>query len=177
MTDAPSAPETDLDAESEQPKARRKWLPLVAFIIFLAGVAHFSNQPSREQDLSPWIKQCPGLLQLVRKLPHIRINYEGYIKDNHTNTVAFIEFCIRKFVHFCIYGTLGLLVLYNLKGFGLKDKRLYVCAALIILMVAGLDEWNQLSVPGRSGMYYDVIVDFLGFTVFAFLGRKRFSAL
>lgn len=172
----PSAPDKAPDAETERSKVRPKLLPLLALIVFLAAIAHFSNQPAREQDLSPWLKQSPRLIKAVQGLPHIRINYEGYIKDSRKDTAAFIEFSLRKVVHFTMYGTLGLLILYNLRGLGWRDKRLYMGAALVILVVAGLDEWHQLIVPGRSGLYYDVIVDFLGFTVFALIARKRFSA-
>lgn len=170
----PTVPDKAPEPELEQPKDRRKLLPLVGLIIFLAGIAHFSNQPAREQDLKPWINQHPRLIKAVQVLPHIRFNYEGHIADNYQNPAGFIQFFVRKAVHFTIYGTLGLLIIYNLMGLGWRDKRLYIGAALIILSVAGLDEWHQLKVPGRMGLYYDVIVDFLGFTVFAFIAGKRF---
>lgn len=176
MTDEPSVPDKAMEAELKQTKARSKLLPLIALVIFLAGIAYFSNQPAREQDLKPWINQHLTIIQVVQELPHIRIIYGGRVIDNHQNPAKFIEFGLRKAVHFCIYGTLGLVVLYNLMGVGLRGKRLYLGAALTILAVAGLDEWHQSMVPGRLGLYYDVGVDFLGFTVFTFLGRKLFSA-
>ncbi|MEN6460271.1 MAG: VanZ family protein [Syntrophomonas sp.] len=176
MNDEPSVPDKAPEVETNQPKAGLKLLPLVALLIFLAGIAHFSNQPAREQDLKPWLNQYPRLIKAVQGLPHIQLNYEGHIENNYKNPASFIQFCLRKTVHFTMYGTLGLLVLFNLRGLGLRDKRLYVGAALILLLVAGLDEWHQLTVPGRMGLYYDVIVDFLGFTIFALIARKRFSA-
>ena len=46
-----------------------------------------------------------------------------------------------------------------------KNKWKVISSSLFCIAYAGIDEWHQLYVPGRSGMLRDVYIDSLGVIV------------
>jgi len=50
---------------------------------------------------------------------------------------------------------------------GMRGFRRWLVSGVLVLLVASLDEWRQLSVPGRMGRVLDVLADFAGFFLFA----------
>lgn len=61
-----------------------------------------------------------------------------------------------KAAHFAYYGSMALLLAH-----GLGLRRLAV-PLLLVPLIGALDEWHQLSVPGRDGSVWDWLADFLG---------------
>ncbi|MBC7104812.1 MAG: VanZ family protein [Firmicutes bacterium] len=53
-----------------------------------------------------------------------------------------------------------------LGGSGLKGLQGLGLAALLVVLVAALDEQNQARIAGRSGRPEDVALDFVGFLLF-----------
>ncbi|MDO4291588.1 MAG: VanZ family protein [Eubacteriales bacterium] len=94
-----------------------------------------------------------------------------------------IHFYVRKLAHFTEYFLLGMsvalpLYVYRLRGFWLVLAAGFFCAAF-----AGLDEYHQSFVAGRTPSLRDVAIDTAGsltgiyFTrVFGFIGRKTVFA-
>lgn len=76
------------------------------------------------------------------------------------------EHFIRKLAHFSLYAALGM-GLFGLARYYFKRLR-FPAVALASLVVAGLDEFHQLFVPGRAGMFRDVLLDLSG-AVFGYL--------
>lgn len=132
-------------------------------------IAHFSSQPYSQQDMKPAISKHVYLLQEVRSLPRVHFDYDGQRVDSYKNTAGFIEFCIRKTIHFTMYGILGLLMLTNLAGAGWRGRKMYLAGVLVVLAIASMDEFNQLSTPGRAGRVNDVVLDCCGGIFFAWL--------
>ncbi len=143
--------------------------------IFLVGIIYFSQQEFQQQDISPLIEQNQGLVMLVQKLPPIEFTYHQRVINSHQNTVAFIHFIIRKMAHVFIYGCFGLSLLRTLKPLARQQLALWFIVATIVLLVAGLDELNQLYSGGRTGCPQDVILDFSGYLLFSlvYLGLTR----
>jgi VanZ family protein len=143
--------------------------------IFLVGIIYFSQQEFQQQDISPLIEQNQGLVMLVQKLPPIEFTYHQRVINSHQNTVAFIHFIIRKMAHVFIYGCFGLSLLRALKPLARQQLALWFIVATIVLLVAGLDELNQLYSGGRTGCPQDVILDFSGNLLFSlvYLGLTR----
>jgi VanZ family protein len=143
--------------------------------IFLVGIIYFSQQEFQQQDISPLIEQNQGLVMLVQKLPPIEFTYHQRVINSHQNTVAFIHFIIRKMAHVFIYGCFGLSLLRALKPLARQQLALWFIVATIVLLVAGLDELNQLYSGGRTGCPQDVILDFSGYLLFSlvYLGLTR----
>ena len=92
-----------------------------------------------------------------------------------------IHFLVRKMAHFCEYLLLGLtlslpLYVYRLRGF-------LLAAGLFCAGFAGLDEYHQMFVAGRSPALRDVAIDTAGSItgiymtrIIGFIGRKTIFA-
>ncbi len=138
-------------------------------LICLAGIVHFSQQQFKEQDISPFIEQNERLVQLVEDLPAIEFTYHHRLINSHDNEVAFIQFIIRKLAHITIYGLFGLSLLWATRPL-LPNKMLrWIIVGTIVLLVAGLDEMNQLYMSGRTGCKEDILMDFTGYLLFSLI--------
>ncbi len=87
--------------------------------------------------------------------------------NNRRDPVRFLQFCLGKAAHLFLYGMYGLSLVRALGGSGLVGARGLGLAALLVVLVAALDEHNQARIAGRSGRPEDVALDFAGF--FGFL--------
>jgi VanZ family protein len=70
-----------------------------------------------------------------------------------------------KLVHFGAYFLLGglFLIAARIQGrFHFLSRRPIVCALVIILLYAALDEWHQQLIPGRDGSIGDWAADLIG---------------
>ncbi len=73
---------------------------------------------------------------------------------------ALLSFVIRKGAHMGVFFVLTALLYWGLREVGRPARGMWaagLCAAL-----AGLDEFHQTFVPGRSGRWQDVAIDTLG---------------
>ncbi|MCL6634244.1 MAG: VanZ family protein [Peptococcaceae bacterium] len=141
-----------------------RWLLV---LVFLSIIACFSSQSFTEQDLRPELERRGWLMQVVQKLPPVRFSYDGQAVDSRRAPADFVQFWLRKGAHVFMYGVLGLFLAAALKGSGLKGSGRWLVTAALLILVASLDEWNQLGVPGRTGRVADVMVDLAGFFFFA----------
>lgn len=73
-----------------------------------------------------------------------------------------ISFLVRKCAHITEYIILTLFIYY---GFYKNDHTSLLYTFLISLIYAGLDEFHQLFVPGRSGQFQDVMIDSIGIII------------
>lgn len=138
------------------------WLPV---IFWLAAIAHFSNQPFSRQDLAPLLQRYPRVVQAAAVLPEVQFRYAGTVFNNRRDPVRFLQFCLRKAAHLFLYGMYGLSLVRALAGSGLVGARGFGLAALLVVLVAALDEHNQARIAGRSGRPEDVALDFAGFLI------------
>ena len=75
---------------------------------------------------------------------------------------AVTEYFIRKAAHFLEYFALGLLLMGALRAYTPKLKRYCAIPLCLGFMVACCGEALQRFVPGRSGQFSDVLLDFSG---------------
>ena len=81
-------------------------------------------------------------------------------------TLAVLNFLIRKAAHLTEYGILGGLVFRAIRAERPSwEVRWAVAAIVIAAAVASLDEWHQAFVPSRTAAPQDVLVDTLGATL------------
>lgn len=87
---------------------------------------------------------------------------------------------LRKLAHFSEYALLGAHLAFVPLLFPLRTRVGYPSALAIGLCIAALDEGIQLLVPGRAGLFTDVMIDFAGcvfgfafFVLVLFLYAKR----
>lgn len=76
------------------------------------------------------------------------------------------RFGIRKMAHFSIYLWLGIFIFLTLKEFTDALGFAFLMGWVITLILAGVDEYHQSFVPGRSMEIRDILIDGAG----AFLG-------
>ena len=155
----------------EQFKMRvRLWIPV---FFWLAAIAYFSNQPFSRQDLAPVLERYPRLVQAIAVLLELQFRYAGTVFNNRRDPVRFLQFCLRKAAHVFLYGMYGLSLVRALGASGLVGARGFGLAALLVVLVAMLDEHNQARIAGRSGRPEDVALDFAGFLLFCGLAAVR----
>lgn len=71
-----------------------------------------------------------------------------------------LQLFVRKGAHVTEYLILGILLVLTLAAYGLR--RAYILAMAAGTLYAGLDEYHQRFVPGRSGEIKDVLIDACG---------------
>lgn len=75
------------------------------------------------------------------------------------------QFFVRKAAHFSVYLVLGVFAALAADSHPLPHPGKWLLPAGICLLYAGLDEWHQGFVPGRSPQLRDVGIDFAGAAV------------
>ena len=89
-------------------------------------------------------------------------------------TLTAIHFILRKCIHLAAYGILGALNFRAMRagrpGWSLRWS---VIGTVLAVIVASLDEWNQTTVPSRTGTLADVVLDAVGATVAQLVWRRR----
>lgn len=73
---------------------------------------------------------------------------------------ALLSFVIRKGAHMGVFFVLTGLLYWALQEVGRPARGIW--AAGLCTALAGLDEFHQTFVPGRSGRWQDVVIDTLG---------------
>ena len=81
------------------------------------------------------------------------------------------QFYIRKTAHFTEYFLLGISVAFPLYVYGLRGIWLVICAGGFCIAFAGLDEFHQSFIDGRSPQRRDVFIDSCGVMVGVILTR------
>ena len=129
-----------------------------AFIIFM-----FSQQPYKQQDLAPILVRLLDGRTSLGWLDRISFMFDGReVSVDYLGTVHFVEFFIRKGVHFTIFAVLGFLMLL-LCRLVIKNKwRALAIAWFSVVFYAGLDEIHQYYTDGRSALWQDVVIDSVG---------------
>lgn len=72
------------------------------------------------------------------------------------------ETLVRKLGHLAEYGLLGFLAVITLRVYTVRLIAFSAWPMVFGLLVAICDECYQLTVPGRSGLVTDVVIDFAG---------------
>jgi VanZ family protein len=76
---------------------------------------------------------------------------------------AVLRLMIRKSIHLAEYAMLGWLIYRStVARSGQPRCAVMVCILMTAIAIAGLDEWHQTFVPGRSGSPLDVMIDAAG---------------
>ena len=127
----------------------------ITFLIVAAGCVvgmfYFSNQNG---DRSNGISEDIVL--------HI-LNLLSISPDSSIKVMDLANFVIRKLAHFSEYTVLGIGLCGLMR---VLVKRYWGIAAIVLgAVLASLDEFHQLFIPGRSAMVSDVVIDTCGVVV------------
>ena len=82
--------------------------------------------------------------------------------STQNDAVELLSFAERKAAHMFLYFVLALLLWLAVSPLLRRKWRQIAAVMALCAALASLDEWHQLSVPGRSGQVRDVLIDLTG---------------
>ena len=131
----------------------RNIFPWILVLLWMAVIFCLSHQPAEQSnELSTGITEI--IIEKVERIaPQAKLDLE---RINHV---------VRKNAHFFAYLLLGVLVLFALKGSGVREPRSLLLAFFICVVYAISDETHQMFVPGRGPGVKDVLIDSSGAAV------------
>ncbi len=143
--------------------------------LWMAFIWHHSSVPATEQDIRSRLQDW--FPNLERHVPEVSFPYGNAIVTSE-HPYDFIQFFMRKMGHVAEYAVLSLLLCSALFAMGLRGRAFLLLAFGLTLGYAAIDEWHQSTVPGRTGLWLDVVVPdllgaLLGFTLFTLWRRYR----
>ncbi len=130
-------------------KKRREQLILYAPLLVWIGVIFFLSS---------------GQGSMTRTSLIIRPLLEFFLPAALPETIDFYHGLIRKFAHFAEYAVLGFLACraFAPASHPFLGKHYYLAAIVLVVAVAGSDEFNQSFNPARTGSPFDVLLDLSG---------------
>lgn len=99
---------------------------------------------------------------LYRLLAGVSPHFADASSTAQAAAVELLSFFERKAAHMFLYFVLFLLLCFAWRFFVQGFAARTVLPALACAILAGVDEWHQTMVPGRSGEVWDVCVDLCG---------------
>ncbi|TSI10104.1 VanZ family protein [Lysinibacillus sp. BW-2-10] len=144
---------------------RKYIIAIVCVFIILFCVSSMSYE---QQTIVPTLQNVLEDQPFYHLLSKIHISYWGQTISVETRGYYyFVEFLVRKGLHFGGFGLIGVLFYLTYRKFRLKFATIF--AILSTFIVASLDEYRQTLVEGRTGVFQDVLLDTAGAVCFVFL--------
>lgn len=143
----------------------RWWIFVVLLTSLLTGLHISSSQPYEKQDLRGSIAAVIDEGKWQERLEDVKLTYGGReISVREQGTAGFLEFFLRKGVHFVTFSFLALCWYMVLRGWASHSAAL-PWSGFLSLVTAALDEWHQTFTPDRTGSVQDVLLDGAGIAV------------
>lgn len=138
---------------------------IIAVLILLFCV---SSMTYEQQTIVPELQQILDDRPLEDFLSQLQFHYWGMdISVETRGYYYFVEFLIRKSLHFFGFGCISILFLMLYRK--LRWPLPTILAILTTFIVASLDEFRQTFVDGRTGIFDDVLLDTAGAITLIFL--------
>ncbi len=140
----------------------------------LLALFFFSSMSYEQQTIVPMLKERLKNQPFYDLLSKIELTYWGRTISVETRGYYyFVEFLIRKGIHIISFGCISIIFYIFYRKFKLKFALLY--AVVTTFVIAALDEFRQSFVPGRTGVFDDVLLDTSGAILFVFLFKITLS--
>ncbi|ATP39568.1 hypothetical protein CSE16_05605 [Solibacillus sp. R5-41] len=147
---------------------------IILTIAALIIVIYASNMTYQQQTIVPELRTLLKDKPLEGALSSLEIPYWGtIISIESRGYFYFIEFLIRKATHFIGYGMLT--VIFYFLFLKLRWRLPSILAFVTIFIIACLDEYRQSQIPGRTGIFDDVLIDAAGAIFFLLLVKSIVS--
>ncbi|MCT6923668.1 VanZ family protein [Metasolibacillus sp.] len=152
----------------------KKYIFLV--IVALCIVAFASNMSYKQQTIVPELRVLLADKPFEETLSLLKIPYWGtIISVESRGYFYFVEFLVRKATHFIGFGIVGTILYLFYRKLAWHFPSLLAIATIFV--IASLDELRQSFLPGRTGVFSDVLLDSFGAVVFimvtAMMTRKK----
>ena len=83
-------------------------------------------------------------------------------EETKNDLVEKSQFCVRKTAHVSIYTLVGILLMSLMNTYEVSNRYRFLITVFIGASYAGLDEFHQWFIPGRSASVIDVGIDSCG---------------
>lgn len=143
-------------------KTAKKCLAAAPALLWYGLIWSFSAQTATQSG-----GMSGGLLHTLLSL--LSSAYRGSEGAVQRVSVEILSFFVRKGAHMFLYFVLTGLLLLALSHWMNKTAQRRGTALALCAMLAGLDEFHQTFVPGRSGELRDVCIDTVGGAIFLLL--------
>lgn len=100
------------------------------------------------------------IVEYIRNRNVIINNLFTYLTQNHS-----IFYVIRKMAHMFVFCVLQIITFNIFRTFNASFLKSSILSMVFVFGYACLDEFHQLFVDGRSGLFSDVIIDTIGGTI------------
>lgn len=129
------------------------WMPAVAIMV---TIFIFSAKPAVSSNESSMI--------IVDQIVSIYQNVTNtqYEPERMEHIKEVLNFIVRKSAHFSEYALLAVAAAFHLYVRKRKGLVLYFLPVLTVFLYASTDEFHQTFVPGRTGLFRDVLIDTAG---------------
>ena len=87
---------------------------------------------------------------------------QGWNAQQILHYAGLLEHYVRKAAHVTEYFLLAVTIAFPLYVYRIRGWKLVLSAGIFCMGFAGLDEWHQSFVPGRSPAFRDVLIDTAG---------------
>lgn len=146
----------------------KKYIFFVVLALLIVVIA--SNMSYEQQTIIPELRTVLANKPFEEQLSKIHLTYwDRPISVETRGYFYFVEFLIRKGTHFAGYGIVGLLFYFFYRK--LKWKLPVLIAIMTVFFIASLDEFRQTFLPGRSGVFSDVMLDTAGAICFILFAK------
>ena len=130
---------------------------IVGLLLWLSGISNL--RPFQDIKFPPWIAEI---------IQHSTVTW-GANSFFAYGVSLHPDYLLHKIGHVVLYGALGF-CLFRICG---RMK----WALIIALVMAGLDEWRQWFVPGRTGSFWDILLDVAAaWSAVKLFGRRKTRA-
>lgn len=139
-----------------------KLLHITLLIAVLVGLYISSSQPYADQDMRGKIAEMVDENKWEARFQDVTLQYGGReVSVEEKGTAGFIEFLMRKGIHFCTFAFLAY-CWYSVLRYWMSFATALPWSAFLSLGTAVLDEWHQTFTPDRVGAVNDVLLDASG---------------
>lgn len=143
-------------------KTGKRLLAFIPALLWYGVIWRFSAQTATQSG-----GVSGGLLHTLLQL--ISPAYTEAVEEIQVVSVGILSFFIRKAAHISLYFVLTALLLLALSQVADRTALRRGAALALCALLAGLDEYHQTFVPGRSGELRDVCIDTAGGGLFLLL--------
>lgn len=147
---------------------------LALFAVFIA-----SNMTYEQQTIVPELQTLLKDEPFKEQLSKLEVQYwHQTISVESRGYVYFVEFLIRKATHFTGYGMIG--IIFYAFYHRLKFRFAPLLGIATVFVIGCIDEYIQYHIPGRTGIFQDVIIDTSGaifWVTIAFIIHKIYKKL
>lgn len=134
---------------------KRRYITIGVCVAWILVIFIFSAMNSTSS--SNLTDEVLKIVEYIRARNQIVNSFFTYLTQNHS-----IFYVIRKMAHMFVFCVLQIITFNIFRAFKNSFIKSSLLSVLFVFTYACLDEFHQLFVDGRAGLFSDVIIDTIG---------------